>query len=212
MNQVEYPKHWNMSKIDLNQEMSKGSSNYAKPQIIQVNLHTSPGKDVAAHFKKTCSNKTIVKIESVQNQMLYDSFWAERRKLIRMLGEKKINERDVFHGTRQIDVMKKVYTQGFMKVFNNTAAYGQGTYFARDASYSANGYCGKDSNGVYQMFYVKAIMGESHVGKSEYKLTSWPQKSHGVIYDSLVNTAKDPSIFVLHQNARAYPMFIIHFK
>ena len=103
-----------------------------------------------------------------------------------------------------------VYTQGFMKVFNS-AAYGMGTYFARDASYSASGYCGQDSNGVYQMFLCKVIMGESHIGKGQYKLTSWPKKSNGLIYDSLVNNMQDPSVFVIHDNVRAYPMFIIHF-
>ena len=63
-----------------------------------------------------------------------------------------------------------------------------------------------------QMFQCKILVGESHKGSKEYKLTSWPKKGNGLIYDSLVDNTSNPSIFVIHENARAYPMFIIHFK
>ena len=203
-----YPKWWNMKYIDGD------ASQYAKPVLIKLDLETSPGKDVIANFRKTCPNMTVVKIESVQNQMLYDSYWNRRQQLIISLGgERNLNERDVFHGTKQCDVMKKVYTQGFRKEYSSVAAYGEGTYFARDASYSAGGYCGyNNDHKSYQMFQCRVIMGESHRGNGGYKLRSWPTKANDLIYDSLVDDTFDPSIFVIHENARAYPMFIIHFR
>ena len=55
-------------------------------------------------------------------------------------------------------------------------------------------------------------MGGCYRGHKGYKLTSWPKKDNGLIYDSLVDDVDDPSVFVIHENARAYPMFIIHFR
>ena len=202
---TQYPSWWNMS-------LFSGISDYAKPVVVPLSLSTSPGKDVVFNFNKTCSDRQVIKVEGIQNRMLYGDYWAARCKLIKLLGQNKLNTRKVWHGTKKIDVMKTVYTQGFMKVFNSAAAYGMGTYFARDAKYSAGGYAAKDKNNVYQMFQCEIITGESHQGSGSYKLTSWPKKSNGLIYDSLVDNTGNPSIFVLHENARAYPMFIIHFK
>ena len=43
-------------------------------------MHKSPGKDVAAAFNRTCSGRwTIVKIEGVQNQMLYDKWRSSKQ-------------------------------------------------------------------------------------------------------------------------------------
>eukprot|EP01084_Bolivina_argentea_P082002 148486_1 len=211
MNQVQYPEWWNISGIDLNKQVTAPNPQYAKPHLITLNLNKIPGEDVVSNFRKTMANHKIIKIESVQNQMLYDSYWNARKKLEKLVGPNNLNERDVFHGTGDIDTMSLIYTGGFMKVFNKKAVYGMGTYFARDASYS-HGYSGCDSNGVRQMFQCKVLMGESHQGKGAYKLTSWPKKQNGLIYDSLVDIVNNPSIFVIHENVRAYPMFIIHFK
>ena len=201
---MKYPEWWDMRYID---------AEYGKTVLIELDLSTSPGKDVVNNFKKTCPYTTVVKVESVQSQMLYDKYLSARHFMIKLVGENNLNERDLYHGTKQIDVMKKVYTEGFMKVFNRAAAYGEGTYFARDASYSADGYCGYDGNtGTYQMFQCKVITGQSHQGSGNYKLTTWPKKANDLKYDSLVDDVSNPSIFVIHENGRTYPMFIIHFK
>merc|ERR1712113_1024761 len=89
-------------------------------------------------------------------------------------------------------------------------AYGMGTYFARDSKYSID--YAVNNNGIYQMFQCKVICGESHRGSSSYSLKSWPKKTNGLLYDTLVDNVGNPSIYVIHQNVRAYPMYIIHFK
>ena len=201
---IEYPAWFDKSQLHT-------VYSYAKPLLKTLDLNKSPGKDVVDNFKKTVRNKKVIKVEGVQNQMLYDDYYNAKIKLTKLIGENKLNERDVFHGTRSMDIMKFVYTEGFRKEFNKSAAVGKGTYFARDASYSASSYAAKHK-GLLCIFQCKVIMGEWYKGDSKYQLTTWPKKSNGLIYDSLVNNTNNPSVFVIHDNVRAYPMFIIHFK
>ena len=65
---------------------------------------------------------------------------------------------------------------------------------------------------IYKMFLCKVVCGDMCKGNIDIKLTDWPKKNDGMIYDSLVNDLKNPSIFVIHDDVRAYPMYIIHFK
>eukprot|EP01084_Bolivina_argentea_P247385 413878_1 len=138
--------------------------------------------------------------------MLYDKYDNAKQSLIKLIGECKLNERYLFHGTTSEDTMGLIQTEGFRKEFNNKAQYGMGTYFARDAKYSIN-YSACNNKGIYKIFQCKVLCGESELGQKCIKLTSWPKKSNGVIYDTLVNNKQNPSIFVIHENARAYPMF-----
>ena len=63
---IEHPTWWDASAID---------SNYGDVQKYPIDLDTIPGKEIVALFKKTLPNIHIFNIESVQNQMLYDSYW-----------------------------------------------------------------------------------------------------------------------------------------
>ena len=145
------------------------------------------------------------------NRMLFDRWWNERRALLKSVGADKVNERRMFHGTRSEEVMDLVIREGFRKVFNKSAANGYGTYLARNALYSVN--YSSNSNGIRKMFRCNVLCGESAVGDSKYTLTAWPKKPNGLIYDSLISGNKDdPTKVVIHENARIYPMFIIHFR
>eukprot|EP00483_Globobulimina_turgida_P006701 UN06711 len=115
-----------------------------------------------------------------------------------------------FTGQEKIGSWETVQREGFRKEFNSHSRYGAGTYFARDAQFSIQ-YSSR-KNGVYKMFQCKVVCGQSYIGKKQYTLTKWPKKQNasGLICDSLVDK-HDPSIFVIHEDVRAYPMFVIHF-
>ena len=213
-NGIEYPNWWDMTKIDQSQNNeNKQNDDYDKPRLYELDMNSYPAKKVVAKFNETCPNYTVIKVESMENQMLYDGFWNARLKLIKLLGEENLNTRHVFHGTNYYNVMGIVQREGFRKEFSSTFVHGQGTYFAKNARYSAGGYAA-EKDGVYLLFLCKVIMGESHKGSSSYDLKTWPKKNggKGLIYDSLVNDMDDPTIFVIHENVRAYPMFVIHYK
>eukprot|EP01083_Nonionella_stella_P010618 30206_1 len=201
-----YPKWWSIS-------LKAKRNHYGDVKLVSLNMFSDPAAQrVIQTFKRTVSNKEIIKIESVENQMLYDKFWNERNTMKKLIGQSKINEQWLFHGTGNEDIMNTITKEGFRKEFNTTALHGKGTYFARDASYSV-GYSSKDKYGIHKMFQCVVICGESIQGKGAYELRTWPKKaSNGLIYDTLVDSKANPSIYVIHENARAYPMFVIHFQ
>eukprot|EP01083_Nonionella_stella_P051617 137053_1 len=209
MNQ--YPQYWDK------RYMSR--QNYATPRLVDLNGNASSSlvqealNDAAVRFYDTVEDGQydIIKIEANQNQMLYDKYCDEKKRMTKMIGERQLNEMYLFHGTKSESTMKSIEQEGFRKEFNNTAMYGKGTYFAKNASYSVS-YAARSGSGVYKLFLCTVICGESHQGHMSYELTAWPKKANGLIFDSLVDKKHDPSIFVIHDDVKAYPLFVIHFK
>jgi len=199
---VQYPSWWNLQQLD--------DAKYDDAVLIDLPLQSAVAVEVIASFKATAANN-VLKVEGVMNRLLYDRWWNEKRALTKSVGANKVNERCMFHGTRCEETMQIVVREGFRKVFNKAAASGYGTYLAKNASYSV-GYS-SNKNGVRKMFRCNVLCGESHSGNGSYTLTTWPKKANGLIYDSLVaGNINDPTVVVIHENARIYPMFIIHFK
>lgn len=89
----------------------------------------------------------------------------------------------------------------------NAALSGRGSYFARDASYSADPkYAKRDRNGVQWMALCRVARGKSVRGnRSSTKFSTVTQGAH-----STHNTTGD--VFVTYADAQAYPEFLIGFK
>ena len=90
-----------------------------------------------------------------------------------------------------------------------------GTYFARDASYSANStYSKPDSHGRKHMYYARVLVGEYTVGNSSMTVPppKNPQLDPHTLFDSLVDNSQNPSIFVVGPDAQSYPEYLIIFK
>ncbi len=84
------------------------------------------------------------------------------------MGEHNINEKELWHGTKY-NIIDVICTEGFRKEFNNSHAFGEGTYFARDAMYSVG--CAKPNYfHEYRMFLCKVLCGESAKGDANTKL------------------------------------------
>ena len=215
---TDYPDWWSKVDIVSDEEQCYGNSLYTTPHLITLNMNEEPARSVVDQFKRTCSDKTVLKVEGVQNQKLWDYWCFEREKMIAMIGPHKVTEKVLFHGTGSLQVMDIIEKEGFRKEFVKRAMYGQGTYFARDASYSADkwgGYCGK-SGTTYKMFVCRVLIGDTFVGNKGITLSSWPKKDekngNGLMYDCLVDNGINPEIFVIHNDTRAYPMYIVHFE
>ena len=65
-NSVEYPSWLIISDTNFHQDLS-GSPQYSEPKLIQLNLNTMLARDIINHLKRTCPNKDVIKIQSVQN-------------------------------------------------------------------------------------------------------------------------------------------------
>lgn len=87
--------------------------------------------------------------------------------------------------------------------------YGQGCYFARDASYS-NRYASSDSQGMKHMYVVRVLTGEFTPGNGQMIVAPPKDPSDNtVLFDSVVDNTTNPSIYVVFYDADAYPEYLI---
>lgn len=94
----------------------------------------------------------------------------------------------------------------------NGAAYGDGVYFAKDASYS-NTYSQPRPNGDCYMYLARVLVGKHTAGKEGMKTPPAidPMKPE-ILYDSVVNMEQNPNIFVVFHDFQVYPKYLITFK
>lgn len=92
-------------------------------------------------------------------------------------------------------------------------AYGRGVYFARDASYSARDtYAAPDVKGHRHMYLARVLTGEYTTGQSNFLVPpAKDPQNPAVLYDSVVDNAQSPGIFVIFYDPQAYPEYHIEF-
>ena len=71
----------------------------------------------------------------------------------------KVNECQLWHGT-DFRIIEQICHQNFdWRLCSSSAAFGQGCYFARDASYSQS-FVTADANGILYMFLADVLVGD----------------------------------------------------
>ena len=87
--------------------------------------------------------------------------------------------------------------------------YGQGCYFARDASYS-NGYASVDPQQQRHMYLVRVLTGEYTQGRNSMMVPPPKDPNDATVpYDSVVDNTTNPAIFVVFYDAYAYPEYLL---
>ncbi len=156
---------------------------------------------------------SIVQVERVQNP----SFWAMyQAKKHGMKWQGGGGERRLFHGTDEATV-PLILSGGFNRSYcgKNATAYGEGVYFARDASYSADDtYSRPNVLGEKRLFLSLVLLGHYTRGDSSMKVAPIRPGPPGVVlkFDSTVDIEDAPSIFVVYHDAQAYPEYLITFR
>ncbi|XP_046843223.1 protein mono-ADP-ribosyltransferase PARP15-like [Xenia sp. Carnegie-2017] len=123
-----------------------------------------------------------------------------------------VNEMRLFHGTNPNNV-RSINSNNFSRSFAgvNAVKYGNGVYFARDASYSLVYSLHQCSGSQPKMYIAKVLVGEYTLGKEGLKEP--PSKNDpgnpGLLYDSVVDTPSNPTIFVIFQDNQSYPEYLI---
>jgi len=172
--------------------------------LIPLASNTSEYTQVSRQFALTSSGTQIKTITRIQNKNLYNEYQLYRATLVAELGENAVNEKKLFHGTAA-GVVDAICTDGFdwRVCGKNGTAYGKGSYFARDSSYSL-GYSQPDASGVRKMFLASVLVGRC--SKASSSMVKAPQGSHTV-----VNNVSSPSVFVVFFIKQAYPEYVISF-
>ena len=91
--------------------------------------------------------------------------------------------------------------------------YGNGVYFARDASYSTQPtYSPPDRAGNRYMYLARVLAGEYTTGRQG--MIFLPPKGSDTTdaYDTAVDNPRSPGIFVVFYDNQCYPDYLITFK
>ncbi|NXW32657.1 PAR15 polymerase, partial [Phaetusa simplex] len=185
-------------------------------RVKLVNLKPSCREyvEVQNKFRKTCPNFVIEKIERIQNPFLWQTYQIKKKSLCKK-NKYQSNEKWLFHGTAASSLSTINYN-GFNRGFagKNAAVIGNGTYFAVDASYSAqNTYSRPDLNGRRYMYLARVLTGQYCAGCKG--LITPPPKDPADptdLYDSVVDDVDSPKMFVIFNDIQAYPEYLITFR
>ncbi|XP_054685117.1 protein mono-ADP-ribosyltransferase PARP14-like [Grus americana] len=185
-------------------------------RIKLVNLKPSCQEyvEVQNRFKRTCPSFVIEKIERIQNPFLWQTYQIKASALSTK-NKNQNNEKFLFHGTAASSLSAINYN-GFNRGFagKNAATIGNGTYFAVDASYSAQDiYSRPDTDNRRYMYLARVLTGQYCAG-SRGLVTPPPQNPADPtdLYDSVVDNVNNPTMFVVFNDIQAYPEYLITFR
>ena len=127
--------------------------------------------------------------------------------------QQTVHERSLYHGTTPCAV-EAICKRNFDWRLSgkNATKFGEGSYFAKDASYSHR-YATKDADGIHHMFVAKVLVGSYIKGQANYRTPppKNPEDPGSDLYDSCVDSQSNPSIFVIFDTDQLYPEYIISY-
>ena len=138
----------------------------------------------------------------------------QNMRLIARRNRQAVNEKNLFHGTTP-DSVEAICKQNIDWRLHgkNASKYGEGSYFAVNASYS-HSYAKRDDNMFQFMFLTKVLVGSYTEGHSSYRRPPPKQPSDPAsdLYDSCVDNTSNPTIFVVFDTDQFYPEYIIQYS
>ncbi|KYQ91108.1 U box domain-containing protein [Tieghemostelium lacteum] len=186
-----YPTKWQITREDHENDY----------RLVNVDKNSIEYQHVVERFSETLKFD-IIKIERVQNSKLWKKYYENREKLASRYGvdNPEFLESTLFHGTRTNEPHLIYSTDiGFDIKHSRHGSFGIGLYFALNSSYSHGYAYAPAGSSLKQMFLCKVILGNS----TNTSYTSKAELEEG--FDSV----KGGDIYVLKQNLRAYPDYLI---
>ncbi|KAF1579585.1 Poly [ADP-ribose] polymerase 14, partial [Eudyptes moseleyi] len=182
-------------------------------KIVELKPETREYKDVQEKFLKTCQSLKIEKVERVQNPFFWKAYQIKKREMDNKNGNSN-NERLLFHGTSK-ESLTLINNYGFNRSYAgmHAANFGNGTYFAVNASYSASDtYSKPDVNGKKYMYLARVLVGEYSQGRRGSITPAAKNASNPVdLFDSSTDNVNQPSMFIIFNDIQAYPEYLITF-
>ncbi|XP_041110316.1 protein mono-ADP-ribosyltransferase PARP12-like [Polyodon spathula] len=180
-------------------------------KLIQLSFSSEEFKEVEDLFLKKMTTATIHKIERIQNPSLWEVYQWQKEQMKRKNGGKDVDEKLLFHGTQK-SLVDAICSQNFdWRICGvHGTAYGKGSYFARDASYS-HSYT-VSTSGHRIMFVARVLVGEATAGKNGYLRPPSKDGKNTTFYDSCVDNKYNPSIFIIFEKHQIYPEYVIEYS
>jgi len=186
-------------------------------ELVDVKQGTPEWNKVAEHFGKTVPLHKLRQVQRVQNKLLWKKF-ANERETIGMKGG-ATNERLLFHGTK-LTKPEAIYhgEEGFDMRVSNNGMWGAGIYFAAASLYSV-AYAHSAARGLSQFFLASVITGDTYRSQPDNRLRMPPTKPStksksglkNERYDSVCGSSGGSDIFIVYDNRKAYPSYLISF-
>jgi len=186
-----------------------------EPQIsnceIKPVLNGSPEwVQIEQRFHLTLPSVKILQIERIQNLWQWEKYAFQRDRIRRRYDAGNDNfatngEHFLFHGTR-LNHPKLIYDgeDGFDMRYSDGGYWGRGTYFAYNAAYS-HSYSFSEGP-VRKMFYARVAIGKYF----DYGLTQRGDlKKPPDTYDSVSGETAGSKVYMIYENGRAYPEYLI---
>lgn len=127
--------------------------------------------------------------------------------------QRQVDEKRLFHGTSP-GTVEAICKQNFDWRLHgkNATVYGEGSYFAVNASYS-HAYAKRDADLSQFMFLARVLVGSYTEGHSSYRRPPPKQPSNPAsdLYDSCVDDKSNPTIFVVFDTDQFYPEYVIKY-
>ncbi len=152
-------------------------------------------------IRKSYPNSCILWIEEIINPELEELYQKQKAEIEKKRG-KPCRELELYHGTRE-EYSNSIIKNGFDPLANTRSAYGKGSYFAKNASYSRD-YAPPASDQVSFMLICSVLIGETSVYTASKPIDT-------VKHDNSVDNPKNPSIYVTPYQYGAIPRFIVAF-
>ncbi|XP_077123265.1 zinc finger CCCH-type antiviral protein 1-like isoform X2 [Ranitomeya variabilis] len=200
MNNDFYPKTWDLE---------------AMPEVgckkVLVSDFSFEFLKIDSNFSKTVRRHEVKKIWRLQNPSFWQVFQWQKEQMKKVNQGQDVKEMQLFHGTDSTHT-DAICDQNFDWRICGThgTVLGQGSYFARDASYS-HIYSTPTSSGTQAMFIARVLVGDYVTGNPQMKRPPLRPGSSRY-YDSCVDNIISPSIFVVFEKHQIYPEYLLEYE
>ena len=173
--------------------------------------------NIVSKFMLTMTNATILTVQQIQNQFLWEKF-IHHKSMIELKNGLEANEMELFLGTSDT-FPELIYDseEGFDMRFSQCGMWGYANYFAVDTKYS-DSYAHWLPNGHRQMFVANVLTGSTCMRTPNSSLRMPPLKTmeassdidfKDVRHDYVSGVIGDNIVYMTYDNLKAYPAYLI---
>ncbi|XP_052798275.1 protein mono-ADP-ribosyltransferase PARP14-like isoform X2 [Mya arenaria] len=164
--------HWNMNVSE-------------SPKLVELQKDDSEYKMVQSLCDQMLHSGTYVKIERVQNPLLYIQFEERKRE---MTPKKSCRSRtsSLWYGGKSAEDASYISNHGFGRLCGTSSSYGTGVHFTKHARTAYDDFCSQDLTGVKVLMLVDVLVSD--------------------------RSSIDLDVVQITESNQAYPKFIVWFK
>lgn len=204
---------------DIWKDIDNLSYQTSKYNTTLIDLETEEAQQILELMKESMSNVIIHQIERVQNFIAFYKYIKEKSLMMSKHGVKDDStiEKHLFHGTGKTNPDKILGSENsFDMRYAIQASYGRGLYFTENAAesdrYAHVNYEVPKFKQMREVFLATILVGRPKATSPDETIISPPlDPKTGDRYDSITGIGSKSSNFVIYDNGRCYPTYLIRY-